>query len=218
MIAGSAPLTPSRDEARRWVAEQLHGSGDGTTSALSRFLQWLRDLLPDNDSTGQAPLWWEITRALLVIGAMAALIAITARAGAVYRGRAGASGAHAVLDDLDSSAEDHRRAADAHAALGDWGEAVVERYRAITRQLQDRGIVAALPGLTAHEVADAAAARLPDLAAALSRAAAVFDDVRYGDQPATGADDAALRELDDAVTRATPSPATAATPGLAVPR
>jgi hypothetical protein len=53
-----------------------------------------------------------------------------------------------------------------------------------------------LPGRTASELATDAAARLPALAADLSRAASAFNDVAYGATPGTRAAYQLIAELD----------------------
>ena len=60
-----------------------------------------------------------------------------------------------------------RAAADAAAAAGDWALAVLERFRAIVRGLEERTVLDERAARTAHEAALAAAARLPALAAEL---------------------------------------------------
>ena len=82
-------------------------------------------------------------------------------------------------DDARTAAE-LRAAADAAAARGDWSTAVLERFRAVVRSLEERALLDDRPGRTAHEAAEAAAARLPARAAELRRAARLFDDVCYG--------------------------------------
>jgi hypothetical protein len=103
------------------------------------------------------------------------------------------------------SAAQYRADADRAAADADWRTAVLERFRAVVRELEERGVVPEQPGRTASEAADAAAARLPTLAAPLRAAARLFGDVRYGDRDATAAEDARLRELDAGVRAARPA-------------
>jgi hypothetical protein len=102
------------------------------------------------------------------------------------------------------TAEEHRRAADAAASRGDWDGALTERYRAIVRGLEERGLLDPRPGRTADEAARDAGARLPDLDHDLRSAARAFDDVRYGGRHADAAADRGLRELDGRVSRARP--------------
>ncbi len=51
------------------------------------------------------------------------------------------------------TADEHRRMADEAALRGDWDTAVAERYRAIVRGLEERGLLEPRPGRTADEAA-----------------------------------------------------------------
>ena len=93
----------------------------------------------------------------------------------------------------------HRRLADEAAADQRWADAVRERFRAVVRTLDERTLLDDRPGRTADEAAREAGRVLPDLAAGLTAAARLFDDVTYGDADAGPADDARLRALDQAV-------------------
>jgi hypothetical protein len=90
------------------------------------------------------------------------------------------------------SAQDYRAAADDAAARGEFGAAVRDRFRAVVRELEARGVLDERSGRTVDECAARAGQRLPDHAAGLSAAAAVFDDVVYGGRTAT---EAAYRRL-----------------------
>lgn len=210
--AAGPPLTPGRDEAREWVRSELDPDGPGP---LTRFLRWLADLLPEGSGGGD---WAQALQALAVVALLVVVAVLVVRFGAVGGRRVTDGRGGAVLDDTDVTADEHRRAAEAAAHAGRWDEAVVERFRALARALQDRGLVPPLPGLTADEVAAAAAARLPDLSARLHRAASLFDEVRYGGAAAGASDDAELKDLDDAVARARPGEPVAVLAAPAVPR
>ena len=98
-----------------------------------------------------------------------------------------------------------RRDAERAAAAGDWSRAIADRYRAIARALDERTIVTALPGTTAHGFARAAARQFPEHTGQLDAAADRFDGVRYLDRPGTADDYALVRVLDEAID-AKPSP------------
>lgn len=83
--------------------------------------------------------------------------------------------------------------ADQLAEAGRYAEAVRERLRAIVRDLIERAVLPARPGWTVTELARGAAAARPPLAAPLAAAVDVFSKIWYGLQPATPADDAAMR-------------------------
>lgn len=98
-----------------------------------------------------------------------------------------------------------RRDAERAANAGDWPLAIAERYRAIARSLDERTIVTALPGTTAHGFARAASRQFPEHRAGLDAAADRFDGVRYLDRPGSADDYALVRALDEAI-EATRSP------------
>jgi hypothetical protein len=74
---------------------------------------------------------------------------------------------------------------------------VVERFRAIARELEERALLSPQPGRTAREVARDGGAALPELASDLLVAAHHFDDVSYGHLTVDRRADQALRDLDD---------------------
>lgn len=98
-----------------------------------------------------------------------------------------------------------RRDAERAAAAGEWPRAIADRYRAIARALDERTIVTALPGTTAHGFARAAARQFPEHSDQFDAAADRFDGVRYLDRPGTADDYALVRALDEAID-AKPSP------------
>ncbi len=67
----------------------------------------------------------------------------------------------------------------------------------MARGLEENGTLEPAPGRTASELAADAAARMPALAAELSRSATAFNDVTYGGRPATRADYQLIVDLDD---------------------
>lgn len=150
-----------------------------------------------------------VVLALLVVGAV---VAIRLRTGPLSR--SARSGDSFGGSDQALSPAEHRRRADQHEAAGRYAEAVLERLRAIVRDLEDRAILEPRLGRTADEVADEGGAALPDVAADLQRAARTFDDVWYGGRPATAAMAGDLREIDRRVQTARPVVA----PQPAVPR
>ncbi|TAM67745.1 MAG: DUF4129 domain-containing protein [Microbacteriaceae bacterium] len=111
----------------------------------------------------------------------------------------------AVLDADDArTAAELRRTAAAAARAGQWSAAVVDLFRALTRGLAERTIVAVQPGTTAHEVTARAAEAFPALRRPLTGAAAIFDGVRYLGRPGTADDYEHLRDLDARLNAAHP--------------
>jgi hypothetical protein len=78
------------------------------------------------------------------------------------------------------TAAEHRRRSETAAVTGDYATAVLERMRAITRELEERNILDTRPGRTATEVATDAGPRLTGGAGHLHDAARTFNDVVYG--------------------------------------
>jgi hypothetical protein len=106
---------------------------------------------------------------------------------------------HALFGVEELTAADHRRRAEGHAGQREWAEAIRERLRAISRELEERGVLDPRPGRTADELCAEASLRLPGVADEFARAAAVFDAVWYGGRPADPDDEARLHALDDRI-------------------
>ena len=117
-----------------------------------------------------------------------------------------------VVDGRPMSAAGYRLAADQHASGGDYPAAITARFRAIAVDFEQRGILQPRPGRTAAELGQEAASAIPAEAAALGRAARLFDDVRYGGRPGSLVGYQQLRELD---LRIVAAPAAVTTPALA---
>lgn len=202
-VPADVPVEPDADTARLWLKEELLDPVYlDEPSLLARFLDWLTGLFDDVQVLDVSPVLASL--AIVGIVLVVAVIAYVV-AGPVRLSRRARTSA-AVFEDDERSAADLRAAADAAASSGDWDTAVVERYRAVVRSLEERVVLDPRPGRTAHEAADAAALRLPTLADRLAAGARLFDDVRYG-KVSVGPDaDRALRELDAAALATTPTP------------
>jgi len=205
-VLAEVPVDPDAATAQRWAREELadpiyHQS----PSLLDRLLAWLFEQL--TQAQGALSSIDPRLAALVLFGGvvLVGLVALVV-AGPVRRARVGARGSVDVFGDDTRTAEQLRRAADAHAAAGDWTSAVLDRFRAILRALEDRTLLDPRPGRTAHEATEVAGTRLPTHAAELRRAGRLFDDVCYGDTRPTAADDSWLRALDDRLGSARPSP------------
>lgn len=213
------PVQPDAETARRWAREELadpiyHETESLLDRAVSWFLEQL-ERLSEAASGVDARTAVVVIVALLVAGVVIALLV----AGPVRRARSARRASGAVFTDDVRTTAQLRASADALAAQGLWSQAVLDRFRAILRSLEDRALLDDRPGRTAHEATDEAAARLPDVAPELVRAGRLFDDVCYGDVDAEPDDDAWLRELDQRVTASRPVAAqVAAITGLERPR
>ena len=197
------PVDLGREEAQRLAAEELadpayHVDDPGI---LQRIVLWVLDkaaqLLDTAGRVVPGGLWG--LALIVVLGAV--LLAVVAwRSGPVRRTAAADT---ALFVGKARSAAEHRRAADLAAASSRWEEAVLERYRAIVRALEERTVLEPRPGRTADEAAAEGGLALPLLADNLRAAATTFDTVAYGGRSASSTDDRFLRELDRAAT-ATP--------------
>lgn len=195
-LAAGVPVDPDAETARQWlVAELSDPVYHERPNLLETFLEWLVARL---DEMSQASSNLDAGTAALVVGGIVLVGAVVALvvAGPVARARRAARASVAVLDDDDRSAAELRAAADAHAAAGRWSQAVLDRFRALLRSLEDRVVLDPRPGRTAHEASEAAGRAFPSEEAALRRAGLLFDDICYGSAHATADDDAWLRGLD----------------------
>jgi hypothetical protein len=201
-LPATIPVDPDAATARRWATDELAKPVyHQRPSLLSRIIEWIADQLSGVSAAGlPSPVVL-----LLVVVVIAAVVAVAlVLNGPVRRSRRVAS-ERGVLDADDvRTADQIRRAADAASGAGDWTLAVVERFRAIVRGLEERTVLDERAGRTAHEAADAAALRLPGLGTELVTAGRLFDQVAYGHESASAADDTRLRELDAQVRAARP--------------
>ena len=97
------------------------------------------------------------------------------------------------------TAAQHRVLAESAARAGRYADAVRERLRAVTRDLESRGALDARPGRTAGEVARDGGAAVPAVAEELRRAAGRFDEVWHGGRAADASSYAVLVALDEHV-------------------
>lgn len=206
LVPREPPLTPDADEAREWAQAELEKAiYDNSPTLWERLMQWLSDMW--ERLLGSADTLGPVLMPVIVLLVVALVVGLALLIGGPIRRRRlrAAQGSVEILDDDDRSAAAIRRAADAAAAAGDLRTAVLERYRAIIRSLDERAVLEDRRGRTAHEAAVAAGARLAPCAQDLLRGSELFDAVCYGDLEPTHADDAWLREVDQHVARTRPS-------------
>ncbi|KAA9155051.1 DUF4129 domain-containing protein [Amycolatopsis acidicola] len=143
------------------------------------------------------------TLGLLVLLAVVVLVIVVVRlrVGKVART---VRGSREVFEARPRAAAEYRRAAEEAFAAGDIVAAVRERFRALVRGLEERGVLDTRSGRTADEAARDAGARLPAAREELVVAANLFDAVHYGGRPATAEDYARLAALDERVRRERP--------------
>ncbi|MBE6480923.1 MAG: DUF4129 domain-containing protein [Actinomyces ruminicola] len=198
------PATPDADQARRAAEEELAKPVYHQAAGLwERIWQWLVEHLDPRAAVPGAPAWLSVLIVVvLALALLTALVVLFARV--TWARRVTRTGTALFEDDRDAAAL--TRAADAAAGQGDWTTAVVERFRAIVRMLDERGVIEDYPGMTAHEAALLAARPLGELAAQMDEAARLFDAVRYGRVVSAPAQDAWMREFADRVARAPLAP------------
>ncbi len=199
------PVEPSREEARARAVEELAGREYQAQQpgVVERFVRWLLEQLQSVELPSGPSGALAVGLLVVVVAVVAALV--LGRAGLPGRGRRGRTRETDVFGRRDLTAAEHRAAADRAAAAGDLRTAVLERFRAVVRDLEERAVLTEQPGRTADEAARAAADALPALGPQLRQAARLFDDVRYGDRAATADGEQALRRLDTAVQGARPA-------------
>jgi hypothetical protein len=195
----------ARELARRELQKQIYHRDEPSflDRLMRRISDWLNSMLDHvpGQHTGGSGSWTALVVLLLLLALIAA--AIWWRIGSVRRN---AAERQSLLDDTDTTAEDHRAAAERHAKAGEWPEAIRERLRAIARDLEERVIVEPRPGRTADELAAEAGAALPDHADELAAGVRIFDDVWYGGRSGDAEGYGRLTELDRRLRSARPAP------------
>ncbi|MFI6094016.1 DUF4129 domain-containing protein [Lentzea sp. NPDC051213] len=197
MAVSDVPVDLDRDEAREAAVRELSDPAyvSDDPNPLERALEWVLNRLGElfAGAGGVSGI-----TAITIIVAVVVLGVIIFRLRTGRTGRALRSGA-TVFGDSIMTADEHRAAADRAAAAGDLAEAVRERFRALVRELEQRGVLDARAGRTVDEVAFEAGKALPALAGDLRGAAVQFDDVWYGGRPATPQGYQELVSVDDRV-------------------
>ena len=200
--AADAPATPDASQAREAAERELaRREYQGGESLWTRLWRWISEHLDPSGAVPGIPSW---TSTLIVVVVLLALLVVLALLlGRVTRQqRARMNRSLFAGDDRDSTAL--TRAASS-ADRGDWTTAVVERFRAIIRSLDERGALEDYPGMTAHEAATVAASVVVGHADDLHRAGVLFDAVRYGEIDPTFEQDVWMRDLADAIHRTQPA-------------
>lgn len=194
-MAAEPPVLPAAGEARRWAAEELakpeyREAAPGWLEALWKdFVDWLQSLDSSaaDGSTVPGPVIGIVVAAVIA----AAVIIAKPRLNPKARRAKQVFEPESVLTPAD-----YRQRAETSAAAGKWGDAVVDRFRALVRSAEDRTILDPQPGRTADEVARELAAPFRAEADRLAKAAGTFDAIRYGNRTADAADYQAMASLD----------------------
>ncbi len=200
MTAGALlALVVERDAAREAAERELRrreyvdAQPSPVVRLVGRLLREVGELL--DRAAGAAP------GGLLGLLALLALVALVVAVVLVRIGPLARSGRPPALfaGTAVLTAEEHRALAETAAGQGRWADAVRERLRAVVRELEARGALDPRPGRTAGEVARDGGAALPEVAADLTRAAVLFDEVWYGGRPADASSYAVLVAVDERV-------------------
>lgn len=218
LAATETPVSPDREEARRWAIEELAkpqypaAQPSWLEQLWNDFVDWLASL--DGGDTGP-----DGDFAVPLIGALAVVLVIVAVLVVRPRLNARRRAAKEVFDDEPAlDADVYRSRASAAAGRNDWQAAVVEQFRALVRSAEDRAIIEARAGRTADEAADELGQAFGPARQQLDSAASVFDAVRYGKAEASAADYEAVRTLDSDLAAMKPGFDGHPGVGFAVPR
>ncbi|MGH3947895.1 MAG: DUF4129 domain-containing protein [Pseudonocardiaceae bacterium] len=197
--AAEVPVDVGRDEAREAAARELADPAyqSAEPSLFTRLATWLIDglerLIEALGTVSPGGGFGLIVLAGLIV---VIVVIIRLRMGTVART---ASIERPVSADRPKSAAEHREAAATAFSRGELAEAIRERFRAVVRELEQRGVLGVQTGRTVEETAAEAGVLLPGCADALREGARIFDDVVYGAREATDAHYQALAELDHRV-------------------
>ena len=203
-MSAEPPVLPDAEEARRWAAEELakpeyrQAAPGWLESFWEGILEWLRSL--DASSADAGPLPSSLIGIAIAVVIAAGVMLARPRLNAKVRQARKVFGTDSLL-----TAADYRQRAETAAAAAQWGDAVVDRFRALVRSAEDRTILNPQPGRTADEVARELALPFGAYAHRLNHAARTFDAVRYGTHPALQADYLGIAGLDAELQSARPA-------------
>jgi hypothetical protein len=196
------PVDPSAPDARELLVRELtdpeYAAAQPTLLDLvgQAIADWIQSLtLPsDGGLAGWVPA---ILLVLLVVGIVVAFLVWGVPR---LNRRSRAADSLFGADERRTAAQLRRDAASA-AERGDFTSAVLDAFRALARGLQERTVVAVLPGTTAHDFAAQGAAAYPDLDVAFRGAAEGFDATRYAGVPGSADLYRSISDLDATVSR-----------------
>ena len=185
----------AREDAERELRKAVYRVGE--KGPVERVVDWLIERVEDvfdrlvRLTPGGTP-----SLVLLVVAIVALVVAVRLGLGpahlrdALTDRRRGARG---------TSAAEYRAEAELLAAQGRYKDAVRARFRAVIRELEERGVLDPRPGRTAGEIAREGSDAVPAVRDDLHACAATFDLVWYGRRETGEAEYAILRDADDRV-------------------
>jgi mRNA-degrading endonuclease toxin of MazEF toxin-antitoxin module len=182
-VAAEPPLDPAGDEARSLLGRELANPEYYDADVVDRLINWLDRLIGDIGGAAESSPPVTVAVAILVALLLAAgVLLIVSRARQTARGERVA--APALTGEVVTAAELRSRA-EAALVAGDHGAALVDAFRALAVRQVERDRIDDVPQATAHELATALAGAFAPHAVRIRRAADLFDQVLYGDRPAT---------------------------------
>jgi len=191
------PLHPSADEARSQLRRKLLHPEYHKQNLLQQVVSWLeRKVGGGLDRASQAPPLSTFMAMVILVLVVVALAWLVSRARRTAHDR---EEKQSVLTDELVTADELRARAEAALEAGRFEESVVEGFRAVATRQVERGRLADAPGATAHEVAEELAREYASMADDVHRSARLFDEVLYGDRPATRDQALSVLALDDSL-------------------
>jgi len=189
------PLDPSADEARSELRRELLHPEYHRQNLLQEIMDWLeRKVGGGLERASHTPPLSTFMAMVVLVLVVAALAWLVSRARRTAHEK---DEKQAVLTEERVTADELRARAEAALAAGRFEETVVEGFRAVATRQVERGRLANAPGATAHEVADALAREYGAMADDVHHSARLFDEVLYGDRPATREQAESVLALDD---------------------
>jgi hypothetical protein len=184
MIIAAVVDGPSRDEVRRVATETFSGREFLRTKSIwQRIVEWISDHLHFSPGVGgQFTAMSQLVSWLIVIGAVAALVAVLVLVIRRWTPRARSDDDELEVEILDERTTAQWRA-DARRLEeeGRWKDALRARYRELVGELIDRSILDPRPGRTTGEFRDDVASAAPQVAESFDEASWLFEFAWYAD-------------------------------------
>lgn len=189
------PLDPSTGEARSLLRRELLHAEYHDQFLVERIVNAISRRIEQGltAAAGAPPLTTAAALLvfLLLIGALGWLLSRARRTARAPKAAGPVRGVESV------TAAELRARAEAALVQGRHADALVDGFRALTVRQVERGRLDDAPGATAHEVAGVLASAYPHQRSRVDDSALHFDEVRYGDRPATREQAAGVLALDD---------------------
>lgn len=200
------PLIPDGEQAREWARRELADPVYQTAEPtwFDRAAQAGRDVLASLLSPDVTPEWAAVLALIAAVVVIAIIIIAILVWGMPRRAAPRTPRSAELFGDVDyRTARGLRSAAEAARGRRDWDAAIVLRFRAAARGLDERELIDLAPGTTARQFAVRADSLLSAGSRAVREAAAVFDDVRYLQRPGTEVGYEIVAAADSALARIT---------------